>query len=311
VPSSPPEVLNPIEPDATAELWRRRPVGVPALVAAAALTGIDLARLSDATALALAASPEAAALLDGMELRIRTLTTTVETRIERCVHEVRGPIRWSETITARANALGNEDVFVCSSAHRSFDTAENRALVSALDAVARSGRALRGPVADLLDPLTRRRVERVAADAARWRADRRLSGVRPARSEARERARLRSGHRLARLAPVLAVSARATEPFEPDDVAGLCDPATRVVHRMVLEVAQRTTSEPWRYVDGRWRAGPVTFRHPNLDDGGPTGLRLDDRPVDPAEGIAASAPRRDRTEGPDATRWSAAGGTPR
>jgi hypothetical protein len=306
VPNSPPDAPAASGPEATAELWRRRPRGVPALAAATALTGIDLARLADATAIALAASPEARTLLDGMELRIRTLTTTVRTRVERCIHEVRGPIRWSETITARANALGNEDVFVCSSASRSFDTAENRALVGALEEVARAGRAMQGPVGALLDPLTRRRVERVAADAAAWRADRRLAGVRAVRLDARERARLRSGHRLARLGPVLAISARVAEPFESEDVAGLCDQATHGYHATVLDVAEHSTNEPWRQVEGHWCAGPVTFRHPNLVDG--TGLRLDGRAVVPHDDRIDRAPWRDAAGGNEAIRWRAGSG---
>jgi hypothetical protein len=75
-----------------------------------------------------------------MELRIRTLPTTVATSSERCVNSVRGPIMWAETITARANALGNDDVFVCMTTARSFDTVENQLLVEALDSIAAASR---------------------------------------------------------------------------------------------------------------------------------------------------------------------------
>ena len=51
---------------ATAELWKRRSWRSPAVASAAVLTGIAVSDLTDATALALAASDEARALLDGM-----------------------------------------------------------------------------------------------------------------------------------------------------------------------------------------------------------------------------------------------------
>ena len=60
----------------TAELSERRSWRSPAVASAAVLTGIAVSDLADATALALAASDEARSLLDGMELRIRTLPTT-------------------------------------------------------------------------------------------------------------------------------------------------------------------------------------------------------------------------------------------
>ena len=113
---------------ATAQLWNRRGRGVPAVAYAAALIGGDVGTLTDALSITLAASPEAATLLDGMELRIRTLPTGVDTHPERCIYSVRGPIMWSETITARANALGNEDVSVCSLTGRSFDTDSDRGI---------------------------------------------------------------------------------------------------------------------------------------------------------------------------------------
>ncbi|HRW41896.1 MAG TPA: hypothetical protein P5193_10160, partial [Microthrixaceae bacterium] len=149
---------------ATAELWKRRSWRSPAVASAAVLTGIAVSDLTDATALALAASDEARALLDGMELRIRTLPTTVATSSERCVNSVRGPIMWAETITARANALGNDDVFVCMTTARSFDTVENQLLVEALDSIAAASRALRGPTAERLEADDAERIAEVAAE---------------------------------------------------------------------------------------------------------------------------------------------------
>ena len=109
--------------DATAQLWNRRAPGTPAIGFAAALTGNGIGTLGDAVALSLALSREARRLLDGMELRVRTLTATVATTNERCIYSVRGPVQWAETMTARANSFGSDDVFVCAAAERSFDAA--------------------------------------------------------------------------------------------------------------------------------------------------------------------------------------------
>ena len=94
--SSPESALAAFSDDAglaTAQLWERRGRGVPAVAYAASLIGGEVGTLTDALSISLAASAEAAALLDGMELRIRTLPTGVDTHPERCVFSVRGPIQ--------------------------------------------------------------------------------------------------------------------------------------------------------------------------------------------------------------------------
>lgn len=279
----------------TAELWRRRSPRSPALPSAAALTGIDVATLSDAIAIALAASDEATALLDGMELRIRTLPTTVATSAERCVSSVRGPIMWAETITARANALGNDDVFVCMTTSRSFDTVENRLLVEALESIAAASKALRGPTGDRVDPDDAARIDAVAQDAARWRKEDRLAEVEPRRLTGRSAARLRGGHRRAKMEPVLAVRRRSREPFGPDDVLGLTDPWTRALHRTVVQVMD-ALQLPRTLVlsDGGLWSGPMSFRHPAVSGNGPSGLAVRGRPVLPPPDEVSGAPWAER-----------------
>jgi hypothetical protein len=277
-------------PPATVRLWRRRARQSPAIPSAAALIGIDSPTLSDATAISLAASEEATVLLDGMELRVRTLKTTVSTESERCVFSVRGPVLWSETITARANALGNEDVFVCMTAGRSFDTVENQVLVAALEAIARAGRALNGPTGEEVE-----RIGKVAAEAAAWRNHPRLADVRPGRLQGRAMARLRGGHRMARLAPVLAVRHRVREPFIGEDLVGLSDAATQRYHEFVSGVIDAVRERTGRggtltFSDGGLWAGPVSFRHPASPGGGIAGLAVRGRPVLPPEGLVDDAP---------------------
>ncbi len=282
------------EDAATAHLWARRSRGVPAIPYAAALIGGEVGSMLDAVSISLASSREASVLLDGMELRIRTLPTSVETAAERCVFSVRGPILWSETITARANALGNEDVFVCATSSRSFDTVENRELVGALDSIARAGRALLGPVGAKVLGSEAQRISSVAAEAASWRAHPRLAGVRGGRLSARERARLRNGHRSARMAPVLAVRARVAEPFVADDLVGLADSWTRSYHefvRRVLRVIEGPDGTSGFSVSagGLW-SGPLSWRHPQSEGDTPAGLCYRGVPLLAPERLIADAP---------------------
>lgn len=287
------------EESATAQLWRSRASGVPALPYASALLGMDVGALNDAVSLRLAASDEAAELLDGMELRIRTLTSTVVASTERCINAVRGPIQWSETITARANALGNDDVFVCSTSVRTFDTVENRVLVAALDTIARAGRALEGPLADLLSPQDFAHIRRVADEARSWRANPRLSGVRGGRLDGRDTARLRGGHRLSRLRPVIAIRDRAVEPFIAEDLDGLADVSTLLYHSFVTSVLRRLVDRSMvhgatQLSDGALQLGAATFRHPALEGTAAPGLCFRGIPLIPAPELYSEASWSDR-----------------
>jgi hypothetical protein len=278
-------------PEPTAELWRRRSPRSPAIPCATALTGVDGITLADATAIALAASDEAAHLLEGMEMRIRTLPTTVRTSAERCINSVRGPIMWAETMTARANALGNDDVFVCMTTERSFDTVENQLLVDALESIAAAEKALRGPTGERVAEEDAARIEAVAREAAAWRRDSRLAPVRPGRLTGRAAARVRGGHRKAKMEPVLAVRRRAREPFLPEDVVGLTDEWTRALHRTVLRVMD--AMERPRVLtlsDGGLWCRTLSFRHPAAPGAGPAGLAVRGRPVLPPHGEVDDAP---------------------
>ena len=63
-----------------------------------------------------------------------------ETGIEpqRCIGELRGPVLWSETMSARASSFGDRDLFICATPSRAYDIDENRILVAALDTSSRS-----------------------------------------------------------------------------------------------------------------------------------------------------------------------------
>lgn len=272
---------------ATAELWSRREPGVPGPAFAAALLGLPRDVLADAAALALAGSPEAEALIEGMEVRIRTLGSGVDSTPQRYEFSVRGPVLWAETLTARANSFGNEDVFVCATARRSFDTVENRVLVAALDSIASAGRSMRGPLGPHVPPDDAARIETVAAAASRWRRHPRLASLRAGRLSGRDRARLRGGHRLVRMAPVLAVRERAAEPFGNAHIELLADGATRALHRTLLLVLEAAERRGWcpgtlGLVDGSLVSAGLRFRHPRDAEQDEVGLSYRGVPLLPA-----------------------------
>lgn len=224
--------------DATATLWSRRVPTAPALRVAELLVGVDTATLDDAVVLALAASDEAAALLDGMEVRVRTLPSRTVVEPVRCDQSVRGQILWSDTVVARAGAAAADDVFVCARAVRTWDTPENRALVAALVALGRADGTLSRPLGGRLEEPVRRRVEAVATEARSWRRHPRLVGLRDLRLDGRSLTALRRGHRAGQTAPLLAIRARLRDPFTAADVASLAPPAVRTLHAQVLGAVQ-------------------------------------------------------------------------
>ena len=287
------------EGGSTAELWRRRAAGTPAIGFAAALTGNGFSTLTEAVALSLALSREARTLLDGMELRVRTLTATVAMKNERCVYSVRGPVQWAETMTARANSFGSDDVFVCSAAERSFDTVENRTLVAALDAVAAARRALEGPLAERLTEREAARARQMAEEAASWRAHPRLAGLRAGRLNGRDAARLRGGHRMSRMAAVVAVRDRAQEPFTPEVLTRLSDGPTRAYHRFfhaILEVVEaRGLSDGELHLsEGTLRTGGLSFSHPAVSKVEPAGVSYRNVALLPPTELLDRLPWRDR-----------------
>lgn len=292
--AAPVESAVPAPASATEQLWERQARRSRAVPYVAALVGADVPALLDTVSVAVAASDEAQQLLDGMEVRVRTLPTGVRSRSERCVHAVLGPVLWSETMTARANSLGNDDVFVCSIVERSFDTVENRLLVAALETVARAQRVVRSGEPTLLGNLDATRVGSAAAEAARWRAHPRLADV-SGRVHPRELTVLRNSHRTARMAEVLAVRTRVANPFDASEVAALADPWTRRYHEFVLDVVASVAPAlglPRRFTlsDGGLWSGPISWRHPAAEGGTPPGLCYRGLPLLPPATLYADAP---------------------
>lgn len=270
---------------ATARLWDMRDRAVPSVAGAMALTGLPMAQLRDAARISLAASPECRTLLDELPVGIRRIPMALTTTLETCVHSVRGQVVWSETITARANSFGNDDIFVCTTSARTFDDPLNRALVWVLSEVALAARAVRGPVGELMEPAARNEIDDRAAAARAWRHHRRLAGVRAAPLHSRDLTRVRHGRHRSAADAMLEACNRAHEPFSGDDVDGLTEAAAREQHtRMaeILESAKQRTTDRMALVlqDGALRCGGLAYRHPAARGSAPAGLTFEGRPLD-------------------------------
>ncbi len=252
--------------DATAGLWRRlaRPFVLTEVVDA--LMGLRPTVVEAFGAVKLCSSPEADALLAAMPALSRSLSTSVSSQAVRSRGEVRGPVLWSETMSARASSFGDEDLFVCTAPQREYDTPANRALVQALRMLSGAAGPLdRAPAAWRDDP---RVVQaRQASRAARsWAEHASLSRVSIERVGARDLKRVRGGKSSARYAPALAVLDVGAEPLGPQDLVALCDRRTRLQHWVLLAIVHELDHRglrlpPMRVEGGALLAGPITYVH--------------------------------------------------
>jgi hypothetical protein len=270
---------------ATARLWDRRDRRVPAVAAAAALTGVPSLLLRDAARVSFTASVEFEAILAGMGDRIRVLPMQLRSAPERCVHEVRGPVMWSETITARANAFGDEDVFVCATVQKGYGAPPNRLLVWLLSEASYSFKAVRGPLGDYMAAGERRRIEEIAITARKWRQSSRLAEVRPSRPTMRELQKMRTGRHGEDVEPLLTARRRLLQPFTALDIEDLTDARTSVLHVGVLEVFEAVSAAAGMemvvgFRNGALRLGPVAFRHPGSPGAAPEGLTVGGQAVE-------------------------------
>lgn len=280
---------------ASERLWGLRARGTSAVAFAAVLTGADGSFVADAAVLSLAASEQAGALLESMNLLARTLTSTIDTTSERCVHSVRGPIQWAETITARANALGNDDVYVCLTSERSIDTVENRVLGASLRSLVRAGRLLESEAASDIGERETSLIEQRSAAARRWLEVSRLGSIASKRLTAKDLASFRRSRRLSRMHSVAAFLEREKCGLENSQVASLCDPWTRKYHHFVAVIIDAvggfdSVPEQFGCTDGSISGGPIAFRHPAAQGTSVPGLTFRGIPLLPPEHLLEGAP---------------------
>lgn len=249
-----------------AELYARLARPFDVVTTMAALTGMGALAVSQIVGSALATGPEARRLLSSMHRNIRSLATSLQTHNQRCIGELRGPVMWSETMSARASSFGDRDLFVCATPTRAYDIDENQVLVAALATVAEGARAatehVRGTSSD---PLLEA-AHRAGADAKRWLDHPSLVEVSRRRPGPRALRRTRSGKHRASYEPALAVLDRATEPLDVEVIGAWRDQRTRAQHRVLIEIIRRLERAGRRLPElrverGAVFAGPVQYHH--------------------------------------------------
>lgn len=281
--------------DPTEALWGLLPRGTVPLDHAVVLSGADRMLVEAVRDVDRALGDEAGAAVDMMRNLDRMLTSAQRSRPETCINSVRGPISWSETMTARANALGNEDVFVCLTSERTFDTVGNRLVVQCLERIARSSSSLEALGSAVFGDDERGLVEQRARSAENLLQMAVMSRIPRRPPSRRELGRLRAGRRVREFAPLIAFVTR-------DDAAGmgpllsrLVDPQTRALHAFALQVldALRAYDDlPDSLVlhNGVLNAGRFTFRHPAHRGPGIPGVAFRGVPLlPPAEVLRGAA----------------------
>lgn len=281
-------------PDGLEEIWRRlaRPFSTGDTVSA--LTGLSRSAIGELSSTVLATSDEAVDLLDSFPRSVRALGTSMTSTAERCIGELRGPVLWSETLSARASSFGDPDLYICSSPRMAYDIAENRVLVAALAAVAEGARTAVehiGGEARYEDPV----ISQVLHNgnlALRALEHPSLKDVKRGKPTSREMRRARSSKRRKTYEPAVRLLDRAEEPLGVGSVRTLCDRRTRAQHSVLARVvaALEELHGPLpaiRAERGVLMAGPVRYRHPARrvgPDAAPAGVTIGDVLLDVPEG---------------------------
>lgn len=249
--------------------------------AVAALLGLPTRFARQLVGAALACSREAEALLSAMPHVMRSLAIATADRPTRCYGELRGPVLWSETMSARSASAGDPGLYVCATTTKAYDTDENRVLKAALDAIRVAGRDAEYGHDAAIDDVTRR-ARLNGHVASRMMEHQTLAAVPVTRVSGRALRRTRAGSRRATYRPALAVLRRAANPVEVEHLDPLIDKHTRARHALlvdVLEAVERAAGSvpPLRTAHGGLVAGPVRYHHPGRrDDGQADGVTVGD-----------------------------------
>ncbi len=250
---------------------------IPVSDAARALFGLPVAVTRQLAGALLSTSEEAETLLATMPETLRTMSITTVQTASRCQGEVRGPVLWGETVAARAGTAGATDVYICLTAERAYDTAQNRVLVAALMAVRRAA-ADADPVArQAYDDEVLLRARTNGDEARRYLDHRALRSVSRKRLSRRDLAQTFGGRRVQRYRPALDMLERVKEPIRLTHLLAFSDARTSWQHWVLMTLASKLRARGnalpvFRPTPaGDLRAGRLTYRHPRTarDDDNP------------------------------------------
>ena len=262
----------------SARLWMELPSTTNQMAALTVLCGFPERWVDTIALLFVAQSDQAAEFVATVPGMLRHLTHQTVTRSELCLGHIRGPVLWSETVTASASALGAEDVFVCGSPVRDFDMAENRLLVWLLRRLRLASNRTSTEAAAWFGPAAIERVRSTGVAARSVLAHRALAGIDGRQITAREVRRASSGRNAADYEIATDLYHRLLRPFTAENVVAAADRTTREEHRLVELMLDALRSEahlmpPLTIRNGDLNAGPLTYRSAmRNDDGTPSGL---------------------------------------
>lgn len=213
----------------------------------------------------LATSDEAEDLLDAMPRIVRSMAIATTDRPERCFGELRGPVLWSETMSARSASAGDPGLFVCSTTTKAYDTDENRVLKAALATIERAGRAATHGL-DLHGDEVLRRARHNEHRARHLLEHRTLSAVPLTQISGRSMRRTRAGSRRTTYRPAVAVLVRSHDPVTAAHLQSYAPRATVADHDLLAEALSaldaRSLAPPaLRTSRGSLVAGPVSYEH--------------------------------------------------
>ncbi|MFL6206249.1 MAG: hypothetical protein ACJ739_12960 [Acidimicrobiales bacterium] len=232
----------------------------------AALLGVPTRVAHQVVGAVLATSDEAEHLLHSMPTIVRSLAIATTDQPERCIGEIRGPVLWGETMSARSASAGDPGLFVCATTTKAYDTDENRVLKAALEVIHRGGRHVDQGVEGQPEDLVRQ-ARHNGQHAGRFLDHQTLMQVPIVRPTGRALRRTRAGSRRHTYQPALGLLRRAAEPMQAAHFAAFTDERTTAQHDLLaatLHHLERTTgTRPPLLTDrGGLTAGPVTYHHP-------------------------------------------------
>jgi hypothetical protein len=274
----------------TPELWDMVARPVNTIQAAEIMLGISASAARLLASALHATSPEVDALLYSVPRMMRSLAIATTIAPERSHGEVRGPIQWSETMSARAASAGDPMVFVCAAPGRAYDAPENRVLVAALESVRASAVSIEVGRLRQRDTALFHHIRSNGSQARRYLEHRSLSAIPRTKPSARELKRTRSGTRRRTYGPALLVLERVSAGFTGEDLDLVADDATAAEHQTVVRAVRVLTERGhevpgFRIRNGALMAGPLTYRHRRSRHSDvPKGLSVDGRAL---EGVGA------------------------
>ncbi|MGQ0432916.1 MAG: hypothetical protein ACT452_10995 [Microthrixaceae bacterium] len=259
------EATSAVEPDTgTARVLARLTRPYEPVRAAGALVGLPHRAASMLVGTVVATCDETEDLLAAMPRILRSLAIATTDRPERCHGELRGPVLWSETMSARSASVGDPGLFVCATTTKAYDTAENRILKAALAVIERAGHAATHGV-DLHGDDRLRRARHNEHQARHLLEHRALSGVPLGRISSRSIRRTATGSRRATYRPAMALLARSQDPLRAEHLRARASTAALADHDLLAAcldaLSRRGEAPPLLNDRGGLVAGPIRYDH--------------------------------------------------